>query len=99
MHVSSASNLSMSSTVVASNEQISCDVADEAVLLSISNGEYYGLNPVAASIWRQIQTPHVLAAVRNALLDEYSSVSQEQCEREIIDFVSQLLALDLVEVR
>jgi hypothetical protein len=98
MHVSSARSLSMSSTVVASEQQISCDVADEAVLLSVQSGEYYGLNPVAASIWRLIQKPSTLAEVRNALLEEYSDVSMETCEQEVLAFVDQMLALDLIEL-
>ena len=98
MHVSSAKYLSMSSTVVASDQQICCDVADEAVLLSVKNGEYYGLNPVAASIWWLIQQPTTLADVRNALLDQYADVSSETCEHEVLAFARQMLALDLIEL-
>jgi hypothetical protein len=97
MLVSGARSLSMSSTVVASQQQISCDVADEAVLLSVQSGEYYGLNPVAASIWRLIQKPSALADIREALLQEYGDVSPEQCNREILAFLDQMLALGLVE--
>ena len=99
MLVSGAVVLSMSSVVVASERQISCDVADEAVLLSVTSGDYYGLNPVAASIWRLLQQPRVLGEVRDALLEEYSGIEREDCEHEVLAFVSEMLALDLVEVR
>ena len=99
MLASGAVAISMSTVVVASEEQISCDVADEAVLLSVQSGDYFGLNPVAASIWRLIQRPSTLAGVRNALLDEYEGIEVQDCEHEVIAFVTQMLALDLVEIR
>jgi hypothetical protein len=99
MLVSGAIAISMSTMVVASEQQISCDVADEAVLLSIQSGDYYGLNPDAASIWRLIQKPCTLAEVRNALLEEYTGIEPQDCEHEVISFVTQVLALGLVEVR
>jgi hypothetical protein len=99
MLVSSAIEISMSTVVVASEQQISCDVADEAVLLSVQSGDYYGLNPVAASIWRLIQQQGTLADVRDALLAEYSGIEPQVCEQEIVAFVAEMLALELVEVR
>ena len=99
MLVSTAIAISMSTVVVASDQQISCDVADEAVLLSVQSGDYFGLNPVGASIWRLIQRPSTLGRVRNALLDEYEDIEVQDCEQEVISFVTQMLALDLVEIR
>lgn len=86
----------MSTTVVASEQQISCDVADEVVLLSTENGQYYGLNAVGASIWRLIQMPRTLDEVRNGLLDEYEDVSDETCTTEVVAFVNDMLSLGLV---
>ena len=91
--------LSMRSAVVASQQQISCDVADEAVLLSMQSGEYYGLNPVAASIWKLIQEPRTVAELLNALLDEYAGVTVEECREQLFAFLSEMIALQLVEVR
>jgi hypothetical protein len=99
MLVSGVIAISMSTVVVASEQQISCDVADEAVLLSVQSGDYYGLNPVGASIWRLIQQPRTLADVRNALLEEYTGIEAPECEHEVITFVTEMLALNLVEVR
>jgi hypothetical protein len=90
-------SLPMSTTVVASEQQISCDVADEVVLLSVENGQYYGLNAVGASIWRLIQAPRTLDQIRDKLLDEYEDVSEETCTAEVIAFVTSMLALDLVK--
>jgi hypothetical protein len=92
------SALSMSSTVVVSTQQISCDVADEAVLLSMQTGEYYGLNPVGASIWRLIQQPQTVAGLVVALMDEYEGVTADACRDEVLSFLDEMIALELVEV-
>lgn len=96
--MSGARALSLSTTVIASEQQISCDVADEVVLLSVQNGQYYGLNPVAASIWRMIQTPSTLTEVRDGLLEEYGDVSPDACSREVLAFATSMLALGLIEL-
>ncbi|HKO15611.1 MAG TPA: PqqD family peptide modification chaperone [Gemmatimonadaceae bacterium] len=90
--------LSPASVVVASNEQISCDVADEAVLLSMQSGEYYGLNAVGASIWRLIQQPRAVPALCDALQSEYD-IDPSSCASEVLGFLTEMLALGLVEVR
>ena len=88
----------MAATVVASEHQISCTVADEVVLLSIRTGEYHSLNSVAAYIWELIQHPRCLADLRTQLLSNFAGVTAEQCEREVLDLMSELLGLGLVEV-
>ena len=90
--------LSLTSEVIASPQQISCDVANEAVLLSMQSGEYYGLNPVGASIWKLIQQPRSVCDIRDTLLLDYTGVTSKECEREVLAFLSEMIALDLVQV-
>src|SRR4051812_1367057 len=99
MRVSAVIPLSMSTVVVASDQQISYAVFCLDDKLSVTSGDYYGLNPVAASIWRLVQQPRALADVRDALPEEYGGFEPQECEREMIAFVTQMHALDLVQVR
>ena len=96
--VGSMKGLSLDTTVFASPQQVSCDVANEAVLLSMRDGEYYGLNEVAASIWRLIQEPRTVLEIRDALLEEYSGIDAEECERAVIGFLGQMIALNLIDI-
>lgn len=88
----------MTTRIVASEQQVACEVADEVVLLSMQNGQYYGLNAVGASIWRLIQKPRTLDEVRNGLLTEYEDVSAETCTTETLAFVTNMLGLGLVQL-
>lgn len=96
--VSDAGALTMATAVVATPRQISCAVGDEAVLLSVEDGEYFGLNPVAASVWNQISEPRTLEAVRDALLAEYRGVSVHECEQAILGLVGEMLALGIAKI-
>ena len=97
-NASSLERLDLNTVVRASPQQISCGVADEAVLLSMRDGEYYGLNEVAASIWKHVQQPRTLLEVRDALLDEYSDIEESECERAVVAFLTEMMALKLVDL-
>jgi hypothetical protein len=97
--LSSMRILTLDTIVLASTQQISCGVADEAVLLSMNDGQYYGLNEVAASIWKQIQTPRTVAQIRDSLLEEYADISQSECEQAVYAFLREMIELNLVDLR
>jgi hypothetical protein len=48
--------LTPDSIVVAAEHQVSCQVEDEAALLNLQTGVYYGLDPMGAYLWAQIRT-------------------------------------------
>jgi hypothetical protein len=91
--------LSVNTVVVASKNQVSCDVQEEVVLLGLKNGEYFGLNAVGASIWRLIQEPRTVGAIRDELLVEYVDVTAAECEAEVVKFLREMIAMELVELR
>lgn len=90
--------LALSTMIVAVEHQVACSVGDEAVLLNGTDGEYYSLNPVAASIWRKIAEPCTLDAIRDALLAEYSDVTPEQCERAVRGLAGEMIALGIARI-
>ena len=66
-------SLTPDTTVVAAPTQISCDIDDEASLLNLDTGVYYGLDAMGAYIWKLIQTPVTLGALREQLLSDYEA--------------------------
>src|SRR5262245_33680694 len=65
------STLTSESRIVASQEQVSCDLAGEAAILNLKSGVYYGLDPVGSSIWNLVQEPRTFASLQQLLLEEY----------------------------
>ena len=62
------------------------------------NGTYYGLDEVGARVWSLIQEPRSVAALRDAITDEYD-VEPERCERDLLALLQELEAAELIEVR
>ena len=87
-----------SSTVVATPEQVSCDLEGEVAILNLSSGVYYGLDPVGARIWTLLREPTTVRAVRDALAAEYD-VDPDRCERDLVALLEDLVTAGLVEVR
>jgi hypothetical protein len=86
------------SIIVASKEQVSCDLARESAILDIKSGIYFGLNAVGARILALIQEPRTVHEVRDALLEEYE-VEPERCECELLALLQELAVKGLIEVK
>jgi hypothetical protein len=83
--------------ICAIKDQVSCDLSDEAVILQLQDGIYYGLDPVGASVWKLIQTPKTIAEVRDAILEEYD-VTPEQCEADLRALLANMKEQRLVTI-
>ena len=91
--------LSMSSEVVATTQQVSAELMDEVVILSLKTGEYYGLDPVGAEIWSFVQQPRKVAEVRDGLLSRYDGVTPEDCTAQVLSLLEEMVKLELLDVR
>lgn len=79
-------------------QHVSCDLENEVVVLSLDDGVYYSLNPVATRIWELMQEPTTILAIRDRLLEEYEGVDPELCTREILTLLEQLREWDLIQI-
>jgi hypothetical protein len=86
------------SVVVAAKDQVSCDLAGEAAILNVKSGIYYGLDPVGARIWTLMQQPREVLEIQNTITDEYD-VAPDQCARDLMALLENLLAEGLIEVK
>jgi hypothetical protein len=77
--------------------QVSCALRDEAAILNLATGTYFGLDPVAAFIWNKLDAPRTLRELRDALLAEYE-VAPERCEEDLRRFMAELCTAGLAEV-
>lgn len=82
---------------VAIKEHLYSDLNGEAVILSMKNGKYYGLNEVGRRIWNVIKEPANLDEIQARILDEYE-VDEETCYREVSSFLQKMLSEGLIEV-
>lgn len=96
--VKSLNSMTLDSTILATPDQVSAELAGEAVILDMKSGMYYGLNPVGVRIWELIGRPCRVSDVKAVLLDEYE-VDPARCERDLFALLRELSANGLIEVK
>lgn len=72
-------------------------LGDEAVILDMASGYYFGLDPVGARIWQLLLQPISFAEIVERLAREYD-VTPGQAESDLVRFVEQLTANGLLSV-
>lgn len=71
-------------------------VDDEVILLSITNSKYYGMDSLGSRIWSFLQKPIKIGRIVDKIVEEYS-VSREDCERDVLAYLSHLAKEGLVK--
>ena len=89
--------ITVNSIVVVTKDQVSADLSGEAAILNLKSGVYFGLNTVGASIWKLIQEPRSVNEINDALVQEYD-VDPDQCEKDLLALLEELLSKELIEV-
>jgi hypothetical protein len=83
--------------IVAIKEHLYSDLNGEAVILSMKNGKYYGLNEVGRTIWNAIKDPTYLSEIQARVMREYD-VDENTCRHEVHSFVRKMHLEGLVEI-
>jgi hypothetical protein len=71
---------------------------DEAVLLDLKSGKYFGLNDVGARTWQLILEHGRLSRVLDALLEEYAG-EPGLVERDLMELADQLVVRQLAAAK
>jgi Coenzyme PQQ synthesis protein D (PqqD) len=69
---------------------------DEAVLLDLKEGFYFGLNDVGSRIWTLVGEEKSLSEICDQLLGEYD-VTRDDLERHVRSLLQELLGKGLIE--
>ena len=84
------------SRYIRTQENIGSKVKDEIVMVNVTQGNYYALNTVAASIWEIIETPHSVDEICAKLTNEYD-IDDESCKDQVDSFINQLIKYKVIE--
>jgi len=89
--------LTLNLKVTAARDVVSCDLVEEAALLNLKDGVYYGLNPVGARIWNLLQKPITAGEILEVIIEEYD-VEKDIAQADLMELLEQLLEKELVKV-
>lgn len=82
-------------------EIVSREIAGETILVPIKGKladmqQIFSLNPVAAYVWASLDGERDLEAIVGGVLGRFD-VAREDAERDVVDFVEELLKAGLIE--
>jgi len=89
--------MKLADKIIVSPQVVAREVGNETVILDLVSGNYFGLDRVGARMWQLIEAGKSLAAVRDAMADEYN-VSLEVLERDVLALARDLVEKKLVSV-
>jgi hypothetical protein len=64
-------------------------LGDEAVMMNLTTGDFIGLNPVAANIWKLIKDPISIASLIKKLTEKYE-VNEIVCTAETMVYLAKM---------
>ena len=88
-----------STRFAAAEDQVSAELEDEVVTLSLRSGGYYSFKDVGARIWALIAEPRSLAEIRDTIAEEYGEdpAVVEADAREFLERLTEIGLADVVE--
>ena len=95
---SDPTTITLDSTVSRRPDLLTSALSDrEMVLLNIECGAYFGMEGVAKRIWENLAEPLRVADLCDALRTRFA-VDPEVCRREVLAFLTELRAKNLILV-
>lgn len=91
------SEVDLSSVVAISDDLVCSDMDGEIVMMSVDNGEYYGLDEIGSRVWTLLDAPRQVSELCGTLLEEFD-VEREQCERDVLAFLNEMAEDGLVNI-
>src|SRR5262249_49520830 len=77
---------------------IAAEAGPDLVMVSITNGLYYGVSDVARELWRAIEHPKKISDLIDDLVATYN-IDRSKCEEETLSFLEDLLTERLLQVK
>jgi Coenzyme PQQ synthesis protein D (PqqD) len=89
--------IGLKNTVKRADDLGSCDLDGETALMSVENGQYYGLDPIGSRIWNLLAQARPVSDLCALLLEKFE-VEPAQCEHDVLAFLQELAQDNLIKV-
>lgn len=90
-------DLNLNSIIVKNDSLISSKLDEGLVMMSLENNSYYGLDEIGKRVWEIIEDKISVQDLINILTNEYN-VSNEECQKDIMELLKQLKKEDMILV-
>ena len=83
-------NIEITNVYMRNGDQVTAKVDDEVVMMSMQQGEYYGLDSIGSRIWELFNKPNSVENIIGTLMQEYD-VDRNTCEKDVLEFIQKLV--------
>ena len=85
-------------TVVRRSDDVNAaHVGEEMVMMRLESDYYYGMDDIGRRVWELLEAPMSATDLSEKLMKEYK-VSQEECEADLLEFLTKLQEEGIVRV-
>ncbi len=77
---------------------ITSEIDGETVMMSVEQGNYFGLDSVGTRIWDGIKSPTKVCELINSLVEEFE-VELSTCEKDVLEFLQRLSEKQIIKVQ
>jgi hypothetical protein len=90
--------IKVNNTIVRKSGIVTSKLDQELVMMSLENGEYYGLDSIGTRIWELLENPILFSGLVAVLMDEFD-VSEDQCIADVSAFLEKLTERKLIIIQ
>jgi hypothetical protein len=90
-------NITLQSNIQRNPGMVTSNLDGEIVMMSVENGEYYGLDEIGTRIWQLMEHPIVIENLISCLTEEFE-VELEECEEDTLEFLEDLYSRNLINL-
>jgi hypothetical protein len=73
-------------------------VGEEMVIMEIKSGNYIGLNPVGAHIWKLLDKPATVSTLVGQLMQVYN-VDEDTCLSQTLEYLVKMHTYGMVQIQ
>lgn len=87
--------LEINDNIYKNSDIFDSEIDNELVMMNIENNAYYNTSEVGKRIWQLLDEFNTVEDICNELVKEYD-VSMDECQKNVLDFVNNLLENKLI---
>jgi Coenzyme PQQ synthesis protein D (PqqD) len=89
--------VTLQSRIARNDDIVSGQIDDEFIMMSIESGKYHLMNATGSRIWALLDKPRTVAELCAILTSEFK-ITPAVCQKEVMDFVTQLISRKIVTI-
>jgi hypothetical protein len=89
-------NLTINMPLTRDSDLVCAEMDGDLVMMSIENGEYYGIGGVGTRIWELLDQPTTIEQIVETIMAEFD-IEETQCRDDALSFAEKLFELGLIK--